>query len=84
MQFGDLRDAYVHALRRCAAIAAEVDASGQGWLEREVGRHANQIRAAALADEKKAWSNERFEQEVAWILSFARQRSGQIERQVGR
>ena len=72
------------ALRRCAAIAAEADASGQGWLEREVGRHANQIRAAAHADEKKAWSNERFEQEVAWMLSFAHQRSGQIERQVGR
>ena len=84
MQFDDLRDAYVRALRRCAAIAGERDAGGQGWLEREVGRHANQIRAAALADEKKAWSNERFEQEVAWMSSFARHRSGQIERQVGR
>jgi spore coat protein CotH len=84
LQFGALRDAYERALRRCAAIAAEVDGSGRGWLEREVGRHAAQIRAAALDDQNKAWSNERFEQEVAWMSSFARQRSGQIARQVGR
>lgn len=84
LQFGELRDAYVRALQRCAALAAETDASGRGWLEREVGRHASQIRTAAHADEKKAFSNERFEQEVAWMLTFARQRAGQIERQVGR
>jgi spore coat protein CotH len=84
LQFGDLNDAYVRAIKRCAAIAAETDASGRGWLEREVQRHATQIRAAAHADEKKAFSTERFEQEVAWMLTFARQRSGQIERQVGR
>ena len=84
MQFGNLRDAYVKQLRRCAAIAAETDRSGLGWLEREVGRHAKQIRAAALADEKKAWSNERFEQEIAWLARFARERSGEIERQVSR
>ena len=84
IQFDDLREAYVLALRRCAAIAGDRDATGQGWLEREIGRRASQIRAAALADDKKAWSNERFEQEVAWMSSFARQRSGQIERQVGR
>ncbi|WP_157899708.1 CotH kinase family protein [Luteitalea pratensis] len=84
MEFRDLRDAYIQALRKCAAIATQADASGQGWLEREVGRHANQIRGAAHTDEKKAWSNERFEQEVAWMSSFARQRSGQVERQVGR
>ena len=84
LQFDDLREAYIRALRRCAIVAGERDASGQGWLEREVARHATQIRAAALADQKKAYSNERFEQEVAWMSSFARQRSGQIERQIGR
>ena len=84
MKFGDLRFIYERALRRCAAIAGEVDASGRGWLEREVARHAGQIREAALTDQKKAWDNARFEQEVAWMLSFARQRSGQIERQIGR
>jgi hypothetical protein len=84
MQFSDLRDACVAALKQCAALASETDASGRGWLEREVSRHAGQIREAALADEKKAFSNERFEQEVTWMLTFARQRAGQIERQVGR
>ena len=84
LQFGGLHDIYVRALRRCAAIAAETDASGRGWLEREVARHAGQIREAALSDQKKAWDNSRFEQEVAWMTTFARLRSGQIERQVGR
>ena len=84
LQFGSLRDIYVRALRRCAAIAAEVDASGRGWLEREVARHANQIREAALSDPNKAFNNARFEQEVAWMLQFARLRAGQIERQIGR
>jgi spore coat protein H len=82
LQFDDLREEYVEAVRRCAAIAADVDASGRGWLEREVGRHASQIRAAAHADENKAYSNDRFEQEVAWMINFARQRSGQVQRQV--
>jgi spore coat protein CotH len=84
MQFSNLHAAYARQVRRCAAIAAETDGSGLGWLEREVARHANQIRAAAIADQKKAWSNERFEQEVAWMARFARERSGQIERQMGR
>lgn len=84
LQFDDLRDHYVRALQRCAAIAAETDASGRGWLEREVTRIAELIRESAHADEKKAYANERFEQEVAWMLSFARQRSGRVTAQVGR
>lgn len=71
-------------VQRCAANAAAADDSGRGWLEREVERHASQIRAAAHADEHKAFSNERFEQEVAWMVTFARQRAGEVERQVGR
>lgn len=84
LQFSRLHDIYVRALRRCAAVAAEVDASGRGWLEREVSRHSNQIREAALTDPNKAFNNARFEQEVAWMLQFARLRPGQIERQIGR
>ena len=79
-----LRDLYVRALRRCAAVADERDASGRGWLQREVERHTQQIRAAAHADQKKAFSNDRFEQEVAWMASFARQRGGRVTDQVGR
>lgn len=84
LQFDGPRNAYLAALRRCAAIAAETDHSGRGWLEREVARHAHRIRTAAHADQRKPFTNERFEQEVAWMTTFARQRSGQVERQVGR
>jgi spore coat protein CotH len=84
MQFPRLRDMYVDALRRCAAIASERSGEQPGWLEREIARHANQIRAAAHTDGNKSFSNERFEQEVAWMLAFARHRSGQVERQIGR
>ena len=84
LEHSRLHELYVRALRRCAALADERDASGRGWLEREVERHAHQVRAAAHADANKAFSNDRFEQEVAWMLSFARQRGGQVTDQVGR
>lgn len=85
MRYPRLRGAYVSALRRCAAIALEpaADGSGPGWLEREIAREAAMIRPSAYDDPTKAYTNERFEQEVAWMLDFARKRSGQIYRQVG-
>ena len=85
MRYPRLREAYVLALRRCAAIALEpaADGTGPGWLEREISREAAMIRTSAYDDAAKAYTNERFEQEVAWMLDFARQRSGQIYRQVG-
>lgn len=84
LQFPRLRDAYLSALRRCAAIAAEPepDGRGPGWLEREIGREANLIRPAAYEDRRKAYTNERFEQEAAWMLQFARQRGGHVLRHV--
>ncbi len=82
--YSPFRDAFVAALRRCAAIASEVpEAGSSGWLEHEVWRQAELIRAAAREDVNKAYSDARFEQEVGWMLSFARQRSGQVWRQVG-
>ena len=84
MEFPRLQQIYREALRRCAAVASATDGHADGWLVREVARHANQVRASVHADTRKAFSNDRFEQEVAWMLAFARQRSGQIERQIGR
>ena len=85
LRYPRLRDTYVSALRRCAAIAGEraADGTGPGWLERETSRESAMIRTAAYDDKNKAYTNERFEQEVAWILSFSRQRSAQVIRQVG-
>jgi spore coat protein CotH len=81
--YSRFRDVFRAALRRCAAIAAETPVSGPGWLEQEIGRQAAMIRTAAREDRNKAWSDDRFEEEVAWMLTFARQRSGQVFRQVG-
>jgi spore coat protein CotH len=84
MNYPQFRDAYVAALRRCAAIAAEIaPGTGNGWLELEIAQQAAMIRPAAAADLNKPYRDDRFEQEVAWMLSFARQRSGQVFRQVG-
>jgi spore coat protein CotH len=83
LRYSPVRDVFRAALRRCAAIAAATSDAGPGWLEQEVGRQAAMIRTAAREDRNKAWSDERFEQEVAWMLAFARQRSGQVYRQVG-
>lgn len=80
-----LAAAYAEALRKCVAVAGEtaLDGSGPGWLEREVAREAALIRQAAYDDPNKAYTNERFEQEVTWLLEFARNRGGQVLRQVG-
>lgn len=85
MTYSRLRDRYIAALRRVAATAADSAPStgSMGWLEREVVRLANLIRTSAHADPSKAWTNERFEQEVAWLQYFARHRSGHVFRQVG-
>lgn len=84
LQFPRLEQMYRDALRRCAIVASDREGQADGWLAREVARHANQIRASVHADTRKSFSNDRFEQEVAWMLAFARQRSGQVEDQVGR
>ena len=78
MNYSRFRDVFRDAARRCAAIAAN-----GGWLEQEVARQAAMIRASALEDTNKAYRNDRFEQEIAWMLTFAKQRSGQVYRQVG-
>lgn len=84
MQFPRPAQIFRDALRRCVALAGERDGHSQGWLEREIGRHANQIRAAVHADTRKAFSNDRFEQEVAWMLAFARYRGSEILDQLER
>ena len=86
MTYSGLRDRYVSALRRVAALAAEPGPPGSdaGWLEREVGRLAHLIRESAYADPSKAYPNERFEEEVAWMQFFSRHRSRHVVEQVGR
>jgi len=80
------RTVYLDALRECVTLALRrpvtpADSRGApgaelvaGWLEREVSFVASQIRPFALDDEKKPFSNERFEEEVAKAVDFSRAR----------
>ena len=78
-----LRAIYEDALRRVAAIADErAPGDGRGWLERETVRLTALIRDWAHADPSKPWSNARFEQEVAWMATFAKQRGREVAEQV--
>ncbi len=78
-----LRQAYLAALRRCAAFATEQPPGGQGpgWMEGEIAREIALIRSSAYEDQRKAYTNERFEQEAAWMIGFARHRSAEVLRQ---
>lgn len=86
MRVPHLRDAYLDALNRCAASAGEPtpDDPGLGWLQREIGRQIAMIRTAAYEDVRKAYTNERFEQEAAWMIEFARRRGGDVLGQIAR
>ena len=84
---------YLDALSRCAELAlrpADRNAedgdvpdpnAGAGWLERQVSFVHAQIRAAAVADKTKPFSNDRFEDEVSKVLEFSRTRPGYIRRE---
>jgi len=76
---------YVETLLACAAAAAAPvsvsEESTAGWLEAEVQKEVSQIRLAALADRNKPYSNERFEDEAAKVLAFARNRPSYVARE---
>ena len=88
LQERPLENVYRAALKRCAELAlrrpqpspddtGKVE-PGPGWLEREVAFIYAQIRDAALEDEEKPFTNERFEDEVSKVLAFARERPGYV------
>jgi spore coat protein CotH len=54
----------------------------RGWMEREVAREYDQIRAAALADTTKPFSNDQFEAAVVALTDFARRRSDLVTAEV--
>jgi len=53
-----------------------------GWLEREVSRLYTLVRPFVYADPNKPYTNERFEDEIAKVLEFTRQRSGWVLEQI--
>jgi spore coat protein CotH len=60
------------------------DAPTPGWLEREVTREYEQVRAAVWADSQKPFSSEEFEEAVQIMLDFARGRSAFVRQEVQR
>jgi hypothetical protein len=68
---------YLRTLLACAQAAEtrETPESATGWLEAELAREVSQIRASAYADGNKWYTNERFEDEVAKMFVFVRERS---------
>ncbi len=94
----DLRDVYLDTLLACADVVlteASVDDSlagahgragveAMGWLESEIRREYEQIRAAVLEDPVKPFSNEWFEASVGDLLTFARSRSAFVRQDVAR
>jgi len=74
---------YVETLLACAASAmapASPD-SPIGWLEAEVLQETAQIHAAGYADVQKPFTNERFDDELNKVLTFARARGPYVVRE---
>jgi hypothetical protein len=79
----ELEKVFLDTLEQLAVAASEppdppaegVPPSGPGWFEREARRIAEQIRDGALADANKPPSNEKHEEDVAFLIEFARSRS---------
>jgi hypothetical protein len=88
LQEPDLRQLYLDTLLECAASAEEGSAAATvttpaqpGWLEREIGREYEQIRAAALEDQL-IFTYEQFETGIEDVKAFARARSDAVRLQV--
>jgi spore coat protein CotH len=77
LSFADLRDLYLEVLERCARSAAE-----DRWLENEVIRVSALIRGAVYEDSSKQFSNEVFEESIAYLVEFARQQPAHVIREV--
>lgn len=81
----DLANLYLDLLLECVRLAAEPEtgtSGGPGWLEREIEREYQQIRAAALEDPVKPFSNAEFEGAVEYLRAFARERGISVTEQV--
>jgi len=78
MAWPELAQTYVEALR---AAALEAEGPG-GWLDRRLDRAYRLVRSAALDDTAKGFSNEVFEDHVAAVREFVRNRAELILRQL--
>ena len=79
----ELRQAFVDALLRCAALADEPGVDDpRGWLEREVDGETRQIAQAVSEDPVYPASFDQFQATVDQLLDFARNRSAVVRAQI--
>jgi hypothetical protein len=93
MTYAELRNAYFDTLLASADSADQVSepppdggdaAQADGWLEREIARQLDLVRPFALADHRKPFTNEEFEQAAADMLAFGRARSAFVRCEVNK
>jgi spore coat protein H len=84
MEIPELRQIYFDTLRDCVSMSTEPDPSDpRGWLEREVDRETQQVSPAVMDDPVFPFSFDRFEEEVQFLLQFARTRPQFVRCQLG-
>lgn len=78
-----LREAYLNALRQCAALAAEAAPDdARGWLEREVDRQTTLVTPAVAEDPVFPYSFDEFLATIDSLLTFAQRRAAYVDCQV--
>jgi spore coat protein CotH len=93
MKFSSLRSTYfntllaaVHSLEEFsedeAAADQELGIAPRGWLEREIDRLYALIRSSMRSDTFKPFSNDEFEDSVAFLRQFARERGPYVRCEV--
>jgi len=78
LAYPDLHDAYLDAVKRAVRAAA----AGK-WLGAEIDWRSALIRQAVLDDERKQFSSEQFDAEIAFLRRFAMERPAVALAQVG-
>jgi spore coat protein CotH len=79
LAFADLRNLYLDVLERCA-----LSASDGGWLEAQIIRADALIRQSVHEDASKPFSNEDYDQGIAYLVEFAKRRSHHVLKEVAR
>jgi hypothetical protein len=79
MTFPDLRALYLDVLEQCARAAQEND-----WLLGEIQRVAALITPAVHQDPRKPVTNSQYDDAIAWLQEFGRQRPAVVLEEVAR
>ena len=84
LRYTDLRELYLNTILECADSILEhvTPTSTLGWLETEIGREADQIRAATYADpNREVYTNADFDESIRFLTTWAQTRSASVRAQ---